>query len=429
MSSFRENERLLKENNNSNFNRLERQRISPSDEQHQEIDKEFKWYENPVFQGENSSQETTTTSSSLCTSLWTGLLILVLLPIILVAFILFLLLWILPGFGWLYERYAEARDRKKYYPPPDEMKPWGPDNKLIHVVHFAAPESNLPPIVYISGLGATMYLVKPLLLKFVEYMGEPVEIVSYDSPGYGASEPPADWNTQNAETELALIQQIVKKLKIRKPFILFGASAGASLAQLYRLTHLEDVAGIILYDPTPSNVFEQGSPMASDFNHAFSLYGKMARAASCGFMRPLIPLMRYCITGEFGDIFRLLPPGHVALFMTKTMLLKTGNHFRYWHIIMDDISKLQNNATIRRNIPLLVISALNWTKKRPHGGFTREEMRQWWKDNQQPFVHSSDNAGFIPRTDYTHSQCMLDMKLAANVTKALLTQIPNDIVH
>jgi len=355
-------------------------------------------------------------------------LIILILPILIIGFILFVILWILPGFGWLYERYAENRDRKKYYPPQEEMKPWGPDNTLIHVVHLQASESRLPSIVYVSGLGASMYIVKPLLLQFIEYMGEPVEMMSYDSPGYGASEPPIVWNTQNAETELLLLRQVIEKLSIRKPFILFGASAGASLAQFYRLTYPEDVAGIILYDPTPSNVFERGSPIATDFNRAFSMYKKMAFLASLGLMRPLPPLLRYFVTGEFGDIFRLLPLGHVAVFMTKTMLLKTGNHFRYWHTIMDCISKLQKDPTIDRNIPLLVVSALNWTKKRPHGGLTREEMRQWWNDNQQPFVQSSDNAGFVPRTDYTHSECMLDMKLAANATKAILTQIHSKTV-
>ena len=44
-------------------------------------------------------------------------------------------------------------------------------------------------------------------------------------------------------------------------------------------------------------------------------------------------------------------------------------------------------------------------------------------ENQQPFVRSSDNAGFISRTDYTHTQCMLDMELAANASKAILAQI------
>ncbi|CAF3537271.1 unnamed protein product [Rotaria socialis] len=106
------------------------------------------------------------------------------------------------------------------------------------------------------------------------------------------------------------------------------------------------------------------------------------------------------------------------------MLLKTGHHFRYWHFIMDCVTKLQNDIVNPRNSPLLVVSALNWTKKRPHGGLTREEMRQWWRDNQQPFVRSSNNAGFVSRTDYTHTQCMLDMQLATNATKAILTQIP-----
>ena len=108
-------------------------------EKHQEIS--LKWYENPVLQTPKSFEAKTTTYSSFCTSFCIGILIILLLPIILIVFILFLLLWILPGFGYFYERYAEARDRKRYYPPIDEMKPWGPNNKLIHVVHLRAPES------------------------------------------------------------------------------------------------------------------------------------------------------------------------------------------------------------------------------------------------------------------------------------------------
>ncbi|CAF3869960.1 unnamed protein product, partial [Rotaria sp. Silwood1] len=150
MSSSENDEISSKRNNNSDLNRLEKQSVNSSDEIHKEIYKKLKWYENPVLQTSNSNQAKTTTYSSFYSSLYTGLLIVAFLPIILIAFVLFLLLWILPGLGWFYERYAEARDRKKYYPPIDEMKPWGPDNKLIHVVHLRAPESKLPPIVYVS---------------------------------------------------------------------------------------------------------------------------------------------------------------------------------------------------------------------------------------------------------------------------------------
>ncbi|CAF3430347.1 unnamed protein product [Rotaria socialis] len=290
MSSLIDNVTLLQRNNISCDNSLERKNVDSLDEE-----EKFNWYENPLLQPNDASEKIATNNSSLCASLYNGLLMIVILPVILILFILFLLLWILPGFGLLYERYAEARDRKKYYPPIEEMQPWGCNNTLVHVVHLRATESKLPPIVYISGLGTSMYVVKSLLIKFVEYMREPVEILSFDSPGYGASEPPTDWNTHNAETELALLRQVIEKSALRKPFILFGASAGASLAQLYRLTYPDDVAGTILFDPTPSNIFEPDSPMVTDFNRAFSLYSKMACLASWGVMRPLGPFIRYFV--------------------------------------------------------------------------------------------------------------------------------------
>ncbi|CAF3859397.1 unnamed protein product [Rotaria sp. Silwood1] len=377
MSSSENDEISSKRNNNSDLNRLEKQSVNSSDEIHREIYKKLKWYENPVLQTSSSNQPKTTTYSSFYSSLCTGLLIVAFLPIILIAFVLFLLLWILPGLGWFYEGYAEARDRKKYYPPIDEMKPWGPDNKLIHVVHLRAPESKLPPIVYVSGMGLSMYFVKPLLLKFVEYMGEPVEIISFDPPGYGASEPPNDWDTENAESQRLLLRQVITKSTLRKPFILLGASAGGLLAHLYCLTYPKDVAGIILTDPTPFTIFEQGSPVGKVLNRACIQCGIMARVASWGFLRPLSFLLHHFSTGDVGDIFRCSHPGYTALLMTHTMLQKLVSQLRYLHTIRDCISKqLHDDATSHRNIPLLVLSALNWTKKRPYGGFTREEMRQ-----------------------------------------------------
>jgi hypothetical protein len=44
-------------------------------------------------------------------------------------------------------------------------------------------------------------------------------------------------------------------------------------------------------------------------------------------------------------------------------------------------------------------------------------------------MRSSDNAGFIPRKDYTHVQLVLDIELAANATKVILTQIHSKTVH
>ncbi|CAF3832219.1 unnamed protein product [Rotaria sp. Silwood1] len=410
-------------------NELQKSSINSSDEKHQEIGKKLKWYENPVLQTPKSFRAKTTTYSSFCTSLCIGILIILVLPIILTVFILFLLLWILPGFGQFYERYAEARDRKKYYPAIDEMKPWGPNNKLIHVVHLRAPESKLPSIIYLSGMGISMYYVKPLLLKFVEFMDEPIEILSFDLPGYGASEPPNDWNTENLESELLLLKQVFTKSRLRKPFILIGGSIGGLLAHLYYLMYPEDVAGIILLDPTPPTVFERESPVVTDMNRARFICRIMARAASWGLLRPVSFFLDYFRVGDFGHFFRPSHPGYIALLMTQTMLEKLENQLRCCYTIPDYILKLQKDATIHRDLPLLVVSAPDSTKKRPRGGLTGEETLQWWRDNQKLFLCSSDNAGFIFRADYNHVQCVLDMELAANATKAILTQIHNEIIH
>jgi len=61
MSSFKENETSLEQNNTIDLNQSERSSLNPPDN---EIDTKLKWYENLVLQA-NDSLQTTTTHSSL----------------------------------------------------------------------------------------------------------------------------------------------------------------------------------------------------------------------------------------------------------------------------------------------------------------------------------------------------------------------------
>jgi len=225
----------------------------------------------------------------------------------------------------------------------------------------------------------------------------------------------------------------LKKLNIRKPYILFGASAGATSAQLYRLRYSNEICACILYDPTPSNVISSlNSPFRDEFLKAPKIYQTMATCANIGIIRPLIPLMSL-LPGEFAEIFRKLPKAHIALFMTKIVLLKTGNHFRYWTLIMDESINIINNYNNHNdqknsmigqqifNTPLLVVGALAW--KQSHGKMTPHQINIWWRENQQFLVQTSNNSGYVARYDYDHGACMLDMKLASNCIQSVLGQI------
>ncbi|CAF4183405.1 unnamed protein product, partial [Rotaria magnacalcarata] len=360
------------------------------------------WYEDPTLLTPTSFRAKAVRILSFCSSLCIGIGVLLILPVILIVLILFLLLWILPGFGYFYERYAEARDRKRYYPPVEEMKPWGPHNKLIHVVHVHAPQSKLPSIVYLSGMSISMYYVKPLLSEFVKFMSEPVEILSFDPPGYGASESPSNWNEEDLTSELSLLHEIIGKSTLRKPFILIGGSIGGLLAHLYYLTYPKDVAGIIFLDPTPPSVFEQGSTTLTNMNRLVFVLRVIARAASYGCLRPIIFLFDYFGLGDFGNFFRPSYPGYIALAMTQTMINKFTNQMQYYQSVPDYILKQKKNTSILNDVPLLVISAPDSSKARLCGYRTEEEAQQWWCDHQRAFLHNSSNTGFIFREDHNH---------------------------
>lgn len=418
-----------KRNNMNDLNEIEKPSIKSSDKKCHEISKELIWYDSPILQTLKSFQRKTTAYSSLCTNFCIGITFILFLPIILIIFILFLVLWILPGFGWFYERYAEARDRKKFYPPMEEMKPWGLNNKFIHVVHLRAPESRFPPIVHLSGMSISMYYLKPLLSKFVEFMGEPVEILSYDPPGYGASEPPNDWNMADLESEIKLLQEVIEKSNLRKPFILIGGSAGGLLAHLYHLTYPDNVAGMILLDPTPLAVFEPESPTITNIKRLSLLFKIMAYAASWGLFRPVTFLFDYFGVGDFSNFFRPSYPGYIATLMTQSMLHKLANQLRCFLTIPNYVAKLQTDASIHKNLAILAVGAPDKSKAQLCRDLNEEETIQWWCNSQRVFLCNSNNAGFIFREDQNHMQCVLDMELAANATKIISKQIYKDISH
>jgi len=66
---------------------------------------------------------------------------------------------------------------------------------------------------YISGLGASMYMVESLLKDLIKHFGKSIECISVDSPGYGFSEPPKSWENESPDTEIQLLHNIIEKIK------------------------------------------------------------------------------------------------------------------------------------------------------------------------------------------------------------------------
>jgi pimeloyl-ACP methyl ester carboxylesterase len=149
------------------------------------------------------------------------------------------LLVALPVLGFSYETLMQAVDARRYPPP----------GKLImvdgHQLHLNCTGSGGRTVVLDAGLGGWSMewsSVQPAIAQYTR-------VCSYDRAGLGWSEPgdlPGDG--QHAVDEL---HSLLANSGESGPFVLVGHSNGGLRAALYAHTYPQEVAGVVLVDPTP----------------------------------------------------------------------------------------------------------------------------------------------------------------------------------
>jgi pimeloyl-ACP methyl ester carboxylesterase len=75
-----------------------------------------------------------------------------------------------------------------------------------------------------------------------------IRTISYDRAGLGKSE--AGTKPQTMAQNVLELHELLKKAKIKGPFIFVGQSIGGLLARLYTQRYPRDVQGVVLVDPT-----------------------------------------------------------------------------------------------------------------------------------------------------------------------------------
>ncbi|QFF99353.1 alpha/beta hydrolase [Psychrobacillus glaciei] len=95
------------------------------------------------------------------------------------------------------------------------------------------------------------------------------EVLIYDRAGVGKSE-----KSSNHRTSSVMIQELnelLKKTKIKHPYILVGHSFGGLNTRLYASEYPKEVCGLILVDSTPEEYREKFLPtMSKEFQEAYN---------------------------------------------------------------------------------------------------------------------------------------------------------------
>ncbi len=154
------------------------------------------------------------------------------------------LVMILAGIGWIWERSEEAAFRELAITPSGQMVPVG-----NHTLHVVASGRGATGVLLISGAGEGLQGWEKLQSR----LSESTRVVSYDRPGFGWSPPREGDLTLDAAVEDVEGLLAAPDL-FDGPPILIGHSLGGQIARHFAYAHPNAVAGLILLDAPPDEI-------------------------------------------------------------------------------------------------------------------------------------------------------------------------------
>ena len=147
--------------------------------------------------------------------------------------------------------------------------------------------SGSPTIVLESGLGGGAYDWRAVQGK----MAKLTRVCAYDRAGMGRS--PMGPLPRDTKADVADLEALLKAADIRPPYLLVGHSMGGGYnLRLFASRHLEDVAGIVLVDPSVENqvaVMEKALPAGAESDKK-----SIAFARSCAVPNPSAEVVSNC---------------------------------------------------------------------------------------------------------------------------------------
>ncbi len=152
--------------------------------------------------------------------------------------------------GTTYQAIGEARDRRQH-PPPGQMVDVG-DHRL-HLYCTGAPDPGVetsPTVILDAGLGGYSHdwlRVQPQVAQFAR-------VCAYDRAGYAWSDPGPP--PRDSRQVVADLHALLTNANVPPPYVLVGHSFGGLNARFYAKQYPDQVAGVVLVDATPEDVYD-----------------------------------------------------------------------------------------------------------------------------------------------------------------------------
>jgi pimeloyl-ACP methyl ester carboxylesterase len=165
-----------------------------------------------------------------------------------------------------------------------------PPGTLIDVggyrLHFQIEGTGQPAVIMDSGLGATSILFAVVLPAVARFTCA----IAFDRAGYPWSDPAPPHSLRTSTQIVAELRIALQQAEIPPPYILVGLSFGGINMLTYALNYPDEVAGLILLDPSHPEMFERvpGIPSVKVMKWSTEWFTPLAR---WGWLRPLAGLL------------------------------------------------------------------------------------------------------------------------------------------
>jgi pimeloyl-ACP methyl ester carboxylesterase len=155
-----------------------------------------------------------------------------------------LAVYALSALGGGYQTVAEFLDRRTHHAPGELVDVGG------HRLHLLCVGSGTPTVILESGLGeAAAYWG-----WIATAVARDTKVCAYDRAGRGWSDPAGA--AQDGIAVATDLQRLLDRAHVTGPFVLVGHSSGAQYVRIFAGRYPEQVAGMVLLDGQPPEVFE-----------------------------------------------------------------------------------------------------------------------------------------------------------------------------
>ena len=290
----------------------------------------------------------------------------------------FALVLILACVGFIYEQFAESRDRRLNHPP----------GRLVDVggysMHLYCTGQGSPTVVLDSGLGdywLSWYKVQPQISQFTR-------VCSYDRAGSGWSDPSPQKRTSKIFAQE--LHTLLQRASVPAPYVLVGHSLGGFNVRMYASLFPADVVGMVLVDSSHPDQKQRSSLKVQQFLADSYLQIEMqGRTMPFGIPR----LMGWCGTD---------PPEYRSMARAVECQSKCFREVHEeWVNSEEDANQVRATAPLR-NIPLVVLS--HDPEKLMPGvpSDVVKDLNEVWEPMQEELTHLSTNSSRVIAKGSTH---------------------------